>query len=234
MAARITKGNEMKLYQHPVSTTCRPIMMFIADEGLDVEQQIIDILAGEQYGEAFTKINPSNFVPVLEDGDFRLVESSAILKYLAEKSGSASYPTDPQTRARVNETMDWFNTNFYRTFGYGLVYSQILESCKLPDEAAQKLQTAAGKTQAERFLKILNDHMLGQGTPWLCGETRTIADYLASGFVSIGELIGCKFSAYPNIVAWYDRMKATPNWQSANGGLYQWAESTRGPDYLTV
>ena len=224
----------MKLYQHPVSTTCRPILMFIADEGLDVEQQIVDILSGEQYGEAFTGINPNNFVPVLEDGDFRLTESSAILKYLAEKSSSAAYPSDPQARARVNETMDWFNTGFYRGFGYGLVYSQVLDPCKLPDEAAQKLQVAAGKAQAERFLGILNDHMLGQGAPWLRGETMTIADYLASGMVSVGELIGCQFSAYPNIVAWYDRIRALPNWQSANGGLYQWAEMTRGPEYLTV
>ncbi len=209
-------------------------MMFIADEGLDVEQQIVDILAEEQYGEAFTRINPNNFVPVLEDDDFRLIESSAILKYLAEKSGSAAYPANLQAKARVNETMDWFNTNFYRTFGYGLVYPQILEYCKLQDEAAQKLQVAAGKTQAERFLKVLNDHILGKGAPWLCGETITIADYLASGMVSLGEAIGCTFSAYPNIVTWYDRIKALPNWQSANAGLYEWAKFIQGPEYLRV
>lgn len=209
-------------------------MMFIADEGLDVEQQIVDIMAGEHFGEAFTRINPSSFVPVLEDGDFHLIESSAILKYLAEQSGSATYPADPKDRARVNETMDWFNTNFYRTFGYGMVYPQILDYCRIQDDAAQKLQVALGKTQAERFLKVLNDHILGKGAPWLCGETITIADYLASGMVSVGELIGCTFSAYPNIVAWYDRIKALPNWQSANAGLYEWAKFVQGPDYVTV
>ena len=209
-------------------------MMLIADEGLAVDQQIIDIMAGEQYGEAFTKINPSNFVPVLEDGDFRLIESSAILKYLAEKSGSASYPTDPQSRARVNEVMDWFNTNFYRAFGYGLVYPQVLDHVKLPDEAANNLLVATGKAQAERYLKILNDHILGQGSPWLCGETMTIADYLASGIISLGEVIGCTFSAYPNVRAWYDRIKALPNWQSANAGVYEWSKFTQGADYLRV
>jgi len=224
----------MKLYQHPASTTCRPIMMLIADEGLEVEQQIVDILSGEQYGEAFTRINPNNFVPVLEDGDFRLIESSAILKYLAETSGSATYPKAPKDRARVNETMDWFNTNFYRTFGYGLVYSQILDSYKLPDDASQKLQVAAGQSQAERFLKVLNDHILGKGAPWLCGETLTIADYLASGMVSLGEVIGCTFSAYPNIVAWYGRIQALPNWQSANAGVYEWAKFVQGPEYVKI
>lgn len=160
----------MKLYQHPASTTCRPVMMYIADEEIKVEQQTVDIMAGEQYGEAFKSINPSSFVPVLEDDDFRLIESSAILKYLADKSGSAKYPTSLRARARVNETMDWFNTNLYRTFGYGFVYPQILDYCRLPDEGAKKLQVAAGKAQAERFLKVLNDHILGAGAPWLCGE----------------------------------------------------------------
>ena len=224
----------MKLYHHPASTTCRPIMMFIADEGLEAEQQTVDIMAGEQYGEAFTSINPSSFVPVLEDDDFRLIESSAILKYLAEKSGSPSYPMNLRAKARVNETMDWFNTNFYRTFGYGFVYPQILDYCKLPDEGAQKLQVTAGKGQAERFLKVLNDHILGVGAPWLCGETMTIADYLASGMVSVGEVIGCSFSAYPNVVAWLDRIKALPNWRSANAGLYEWASFVEGPKYVTL
>ena len=224
----------MKLYQHPASTTCRPIMMFIEDAGLDVEQQVVDILAGEQYGEAFTAINPSSFVPVLEDGEFRLIESSAILKYLAELSGSPAYPGELRARTRVNEMMDWFNSNFYRSFGYGLVYPQILEYCRLEDDAAYQHQVAAGKTQAERFLKILNDHLLGHGARWLCGETMTLADYFASGAVSVGETIGCTFAAYPNIKAWYARIKALPNWQSANAGLYEWVKFVEGPEFVTV
>ena len=87
-------------------------------------------MTGEQYGESFTKINPSSFVPVLEDGYLRLIESSAILKCLAQISSSASYPTDPQAKAQVNEVMNRFNTNFYRTFGYGLVYPQVLDHVK--------------------------------------------------------------------------------------------------------
>jgi len=209
-------------------------MMFIVDEGLDVEQQVVDILSGEQYGEAYASINPSCIVPMLEDGDFRLIESSAILKYLAEKSDSAAYPCDLRERARVNETMDWFNTNLYRSFGYGLVYPQVLEPYKLPDEGAYRLQLAAGKTQAERFLAVLNDHILGRGGPWLCGDTMTLADYLASGILSVGEVIGCTFSAFPNVVAWYDRVKALPNWQSANAGVYGWAEHAKGPEYVVV
>ena len=67
------------------------------------------------------RINPNGLVPVLEDGDFRLTESSAILKYIAEKKGSPAYPTELKARVRVNEMMDWFNASFYKNFGCGLV-----------------------------------------------------------------------------------------------------------------
>ena len=138
-----------------------------------------------------------------------------------------------QARARVNEAMDWLNTNFYRTFGYGLCYTQLLDAYKLPDETGQRLLVEAGKSGAERNLRILNDHMLQSGSN-LCGEAITIADYFASGLISLGEAIGCTFTAYPNVVRWYDRMKSRPNWEAANAGLYVWADFARGPTYVNV
>lgn len=223
----------MKLYMHPASTTCRPIMLFVADSGLDLEQQVVDLFTGEQYGPAFTAINPNNCVPVLADGDFRLTESSAILKYLADVCGSAAYPTDLRQRARVNELMDWFNTGFYRTFGYGLCYAQLLEPYRLSNPEGQAEAVAAAKKSAERLLGILNDHILGS-RPYLCGNAITIADYFASGIVSLGDVIGCTFAAWPNVVRWIDTMRGRPNWQNANAGLRAWADLARGPHYVTV
>ena len=104
----------MKLYMHPVSTTSRPVMMFIAENGIDVDMQTVDLMSGEHMNAAYAAINPNQPVPVLEDGDFRLTESSAILKYLADSIDSPAYPKDLKQRARVNASMDWFNTDFYR------------------------------------------------------------------------------------------------------------------------
>ena len=85
----------MKLYCHPASTTSRMIMQFAADQGIDLEYKTIDIFTGEHYKPEFTAINPNNMVPVLEDGDFRLTESSAILKHIADsrtKLADRRYP----------------------------------------------------------------------------------------------------------------------------------------------
>ena len=42
----------MKLYIHPVSMTSRPVRLFVAENGIDLEEQVIDILSGEHYQES--------------------------------------------------------------------------------------------------------------------------------------------------------------------------------------
>ena len=224
----------MKLYMHPASTTCRPIMLFAAEEGIALDQQVVDLFTGEHLKPAYLALNPNGLVPLLEDGAFRLTESSAIMKYLAEKSGSPAYPKDLQARARVNEAMDWLNTNFYRAFGYGLCYAQLLDPYKLPEAAAQRLAIDAAKPRAEHVLQLLDSHWFGAKKSYLCGERITLADYFASGLLSLGEVTGCTFAAYPNIVKWYGRMKNLPHWHETNAGVYGWADFARGPQYVTV
>jgi glutathione S-transferase len=108
-----------------------------------------------------------------------------------------------------------------------------LDPYKLPDPTGQQQLVAAGKQAAERFLGILDTHIIG-AHPYLCGDEITLADYFASGILSLGEVIGCRFAAFPNVRRWYDAMRARPNWQAANEGVMAWADFARGPVYVTV
>ncbi len=124
----------MKLYMHPASTTCRPVRLFAADNKIAMDEEFVDLMTGAHMQPGYAAVNPNCLVPLLEDGDLKLSESSAILKYLADKTGSPAYPKDLKARAKVNEMMDWLNTNFYRDWGYNLCYPQLF-----PDhEAAQR------------------------------------------------------------------------------------------------
>jgi glutathione S-transferase len=96
----------MKLYMHPVSTATRPVRLFIAENGIKCDEELVDILQGAHYQEPCGSLNPNRMVPMLEDDGFRLTESSAILKYLADKYDLPSYPKDLKKRAKVNEVMD--------------------------------------------------------------------------------------------------------------------------------
>ena len=130
-------------------------------------------------------INPSHLVPVLEDGDFRLTESSAILKYLADKTGSPAYPKDLRKRARVNERMDWFNTSFYRDFALRLGLPADLPAHKRrPDDVVQAGTIAWGKEKAQGWLKILDQNLIGPSNGYLCGDEITIADYFGAAMIA--------------------------------------------------
>ena len=206
----------MKLYMHPVSMTSRPVRLFIAESGIPMDEQVVDLFTGEHYQEAYTKLNPNRLVPMLEDGDLRLTESSAILKYLADKVGSPAYPKDLKQRAKVNEMMDWLNTNFYREYAYNLIYPQLFPHMKRPDPAVQKATLEWGKERSKGWLQILNDHWIGPKNNYLCGNQITIADYLGAAFVTLGEIVRCDFSPYPNVQRWLDNMKKLKSWPKVN------------------
>ena len=179
----------MKLYMHPVSMTCRSVRLFIAENKIPTEEELVDILAGVHLKPPYASINPNCLVPMLEDGNLRLTESSAILKYLADKIGSPAYPKDLKQRAKVNEMMDWINTNFYREWGYNLCYPQLFPQLKRRSEEAQAATLELGRENAKRWLKILNDYWIGPNKNYLCGNEITIADYLGAGIVTLGEAI---------------------------------------------
>ncbi len=114
----------MKLHYHPASTTSRTVMLFAAESGIPIDIQVVDLFTGEHDNPSLEATNPNHLVPVLEEGGFRLTENSAILEYLADKAGSPLYPKDLRGRARVNEGMDWINTQRCRDLACGLVYPQ--------------------------------------------------------------------------------------------------------------
>ena len=222
----------MKLHMHPASITSRPVRLFIAEKGLGIEQQIVDLFSGAHHQEPFISFNPNRLVPVLEDGDLKLTESSAILKYLAEKYHLPEYPTNLKERAKVNEIMDWFNTNFYRDWGYNLCYPQLFPHHKRPSEEGQKVTVEWGKEKSAFWLQVLNDYWLGDGRRWLAGDEITVADYFAGSIVALGEMIRFDLSPYENVSGWLNNVKNLENWASVSEALDGFAASVADQEYI--
>src|SRR4051812_45138192 len=202
----------MKIYYHPASTTSRPLMLFANESAIKVDFQVVDLFTGEHYKPPYEAVNPNRLVPVLEDGDFRLTESSAILKYLAESIESPAYPKDLRQRARINERMDWTNTQICRDFAYGFVYPQIFPMHKRPSDEVQSATLQWGKERAQGWMKVLDQYWIGPKSAYLCGDKITIADYFASSFVALGEVLRTDFSPYPNVQRWLNNMKQLKSW----------------------
>jgi glutathione S-transferase len=224
----------MKVYYHPASTTSRPIMLFAAEYGADIEFKLVDLFTGEHYKDDYAAINPSRLVPVLEDGDFRLTESSAILKYLAERMQLPVYPAELKARARVNERMDWINTQICRDLAYGFVYPQILPTHKRRSDEAQAATLAWGKERAKGWLTVLDRNLLGSGNRYLCGDRITIADYFGAPFVALGETVRCDYTDYPNVQRWLSDMKGLKSWGKVNEVMDGYAASLKDAKFETI
>jgi glutathione S-transferase len=224
----------MKLYHHPISTTSRTIMLFAAEAGIPLEMQVVDLFTGEHMKPPYSSLNPNRLIPTLEDGDFVLTENSAILKYLAEKTGSPAYPKDLKQRARVNDRMDWISTQLCSDLVYGLVYPQIFDSHKRRSDEAQAATLERAKERAQTWLTVLNDHILAPGHNYLCGDAITIADYHAVSYVALAEVIGSDLSAYPNVRAWLGRMKARKSWPKVWSVIDGFAETLKSKPMVAV
>ena len=200
----------MRLHYHPVATTCRPLMLFAEEEGIELDYRLVDLCAGEQQRPTFAALNPNACVPVLQDGDFTLTESSAILKYLAEQVGSAAYPPNLRERARVNERMDWLNTFVMRDLCYGFVYPQIYSHHRRREENVQARTLEWARERARQWLGVLEEHLLGPRNDYLCGARVSLADYFGIALLTLGEAVRIDYSRWPNIERWMHSMKARP------------------------
>ena len=222
------------LYMHPVSNTSRPVRLLVAENKLPVNEVIVDLMIGEHLKEPYTKLNPNGLVPTLVDGDFVLTESSSIMKYLAEKFDSPLYPKDLQQRARVNEMMDWFNTGFYRDYGYGVVYPQIYPHHKRPSDEVQKGTIEWGKNLTKKWLKVLNDIWLGKGNKFLTGDHMTIADIFGAALLTSGHVTRDSFKDYPNIDRWLKNVGTLASWNKINEAMEGFRKAVESQAFVNV
>jgi glutathione S-transferase len=190
--------------------------MFIAESGAGVDMVHIDLFTGAHKKPEYVAINPSGAVPCFEDEDLRIGESSAILKYIADKIDSPAYPKDLKKRARINAMMDWFNTGLYRDFGYGYVYPQIFPHYKQEHEIAQTATLNAGRERAKKWLTVLDKDFIGPKNKFLLGDEITIADYFGADILGLVDVVRCDLSPWPNVQRWLKNMRALPNWNKVH------------------
>lgn len=221
----------MKLHHHPASSTSRGVMLFAAESGIAYEPVVVDLFTGEHLGEHYSALNPNKLVPMLENGSFRLTECSAILKYLAESTGSPAYPAEPRQRASVNERMDWFNTQFNRDYLYGFVYPQIFPTHRRPDAQVHRATLRWHAPKARHWLDVLDAGILGAGNAYVCGDAITLADYLGAPMVALGEAAGIDFALWPNVQRWLARMKALRSWKGVFATIDGYAASLAGQQF---
>ena len=149
----------------------------------------------------FLALNPCAMVPVIQDGDFTLWESNTIIRYLAGNyDGAYLYPTEPRSRARVDQWIDWQASELNRSWSYAFM-SLVRQSPDHQDRTA----LANGVEQWSKTMGIL-DQQLQKAGAYVSGEQFSLAD------IPIGLSVNRWFETplahpdYPAVRAYYERL----------------------------
>ena len=219
----------MKLYFDPVSTTSRIVTFFLHDNDLPFDEAIVSVTNGQQHVPTLTKLNPSAQVPVLvDDGGFVLTESSAIIRYLAQKHQLGVYPADAADRAHVDAAVSWLQTNFHVYHCVLLSYTYVIPALRGLDPQVLAAMRGIGRHGSAKYLRILNDEMIG-AKPFIGGCDISLADYVGAANVTLGYHYGLDLRPYPNVARWLDTLKQRKGWSPAYSVFEaQIAEEQRG------
>ena len=199
----------MKLYQLPFSPNCQKVVALAHEVGVPLELATVEIFKGEARTPAMLTKNPDGKVPILEDDDFVLWESTAMLPYIAAKAGRTDLaPTTPRERAEVERWTLWHASHFgpaIRKVAFERIVKK-LGGLGAPDEAVVK----AGMEEFATTASVL-ERSLGT-KEYVCGRL-SIADFALAPYAALTASCGLDFEPYPKAAAWLKRMTARDSMQ---------------------
>ena len=195
----------LKLYYHPLSFPALGTLFTAEAAGMEYESHIVDLQKGEHKTPDFLSINPMGRVPAMVDGDFKLSESVAIMRYIGRKSGSGLYPKGIEAQAEVDQWTD-FSIHHVRSAMGRVQFNRVVAKFfgAEPDEKSLE----AGLNFLATNLPFIEERLSKQ--PFLCGDSMTIADTALLSALEPADMCGFDLSPYPTIKAWREtRMSET-------------------------
>jgi glutathione S-transferase len=186
----------MKLYDYILSPSCYKVRLMAALTGVKLDLRPVDFHPGAEHrGPELLALNPAGSIPILEDGDLILTESSAMLSYLAAKAapewlgGGAA-----EESARIQQWLS-FSHRLTVNLGGARLHEMLLRP---GDIGALQANGIAALRELEAGLfeqKMRGMQFLASGRP-------TIADIACFPYVALAPDGGVTLDPYPTIRLW--------------------------------
>ncbi|MER8506499.1 glutathione S-transferase family protein [Mesorhizobium sp. M0199] len=192
------------VYGADYSVYVRIVRLVLEEKGVGYELVPVDIFAADGIPGWYFEHQPFGRIPAFEHDGFRLYETGAIARYVAEAfDGPALQPVEARPRSRMNQITGLLDAYAYRAMVWDVAVERLEKTP--PDEAV----IANGLRQARTALQALSS-LKAEG-PWLLGTELTLADLHAAPiigyFVKVAE--GRKLLAeFADIQDWYVRIAA--------------------------
>ena len=182
----------------------RKVSIALEELGLPYSVHAVDIGKGEQFSADFLRISPNNKIPAIVDRDagMTLMESGAILIYLADKTGRL-LPRDGESRYRVLEWLMW------QMGGVGPFLGQAHHFLHFHRGKAPYAE-ARFRDEARRLYGVL-DRRLG-GSAFVADDF-SIADIAIWPWISRFAWQDIDLGDFPNVKRWYIEIAALPSVQ---------------------
>lgn len=197
---RMKPSQPIRLYRHPISGHSHRVELCLSLLDLPYQLLHVDLMQGAHKQPDFLAKNAFGQVPVIEDGDFTLADSNAILVYLGERYDEAGryWPRTPEGKAQV---VRWFSIAA-GPMAAGLAGARAVRII------GAKLDYDRAVTIGQQLLKTLEAELGGRN--FLVGNTATLADVACYTYVARAPEGDISLEPYPALRAWLGRVEALP------------------------
>ena len=180
----------------------RKISIMLEEIGLDYEVHAINIGKGEQHDPKFIEISPNNKIPAILDRDngLKLMESGAILQYLAKKSGQLM----PEKDSEYWNMQQWL---MFQKASVGPMFGQVHTFVKYGESKNQEASERYLK-ECQRLYGVMNKHL--EDKEYFVANTYTIVDIAIFPWVGRHDWQTINLNDYPNVAEWYVNLTKRP------------------------
>lgn len=208
----------IKLYYHPSPNPAK-VALFLEESGTPYELVPVDTRKGEQHAAAFTAINPNAKTPALVDADVAIFDSTAILLYLAEKTGRFLPGNTPELRAQMFSWLMFVATGIGPYSGQAVHFKHFAPD---PKEYAVNRYDF----EAQRHWNIIDARLAGRR--YMVGDEYSIVDMAVWGWArAVPFILGADaWDKLPNVKRLLDEISARPAAQRVEALKTQYAYKT--------
>jgi glutathione S-transferase len=195
----------MILYGISVSPFARKVLIYAAERGLAMENRPVNPHADDA---GFRAASPTGKIPALQDGDYALADSSAIVHYLeAQYPGNTLIPAEPKARGKVIWFDEYADTVMFPV-GTVMFFNRVVMP-KLRREPGNLKAADEAEAKMPALFAYLESCLTSR---FLVGDTLTLADISIGCMLINGEHSGVAIDAgkFPKLAAYYAGLKARP------------------------
>jgi len=180
----------------------RKVSIVLEELGLAYEVFPINLVEGEQRSADFTAISPNQKIPAIVDQEtgITLMESGAILMYLAQKAGKL-LPTDSKKYWDTIQWLMWQKSSFGPMLGLALHYLKFNPGKSAYSEERYRRET-------HRLYGVLDIQLSSRD--FIIGDEYTVADIATWPWVARHEFQTVDLNDYPGVMAWYLKIAERP------------------------